>query len=135
MDDLTALLSGSSLAASSPSGDKPLSNYELFLEALLKGQHPSFCELVWNGEIFQIVLQLHFQKTPEAACIPNRQSEVFRREAWRHFSRLTPTQQRMMDIRIHIKNWLPVTAEVTLKPEASSNFRFDPSSLHNRQNP
>jgi hypothetical protein len=41
----------------------------------------------------------------------------------------------MMHIRVTIKNWLPVTAEVAVRPEAAGIFRLGTSQLLDFQNP
>jgi hypothetical protein len=142
MDDFQALLNEISSrqataagdASAYPKGCEP-SNYEKFLEALLKGKHPPFCELVWNGEAFHIVLQLHFQKAPQIASAMGQEGQVYRREAWNRFRRVGPAHQPMMHIRVTIKNWLPVTAEVTVRPEAAGIFRLGTTQLAEFQNP
>lgn len=135
MDDFQALLNEISNRQGASAGSEPPSNYEMFLEALLKGKHPPFCELVWNGEAFHIVLQLHFQKAPEIARVLGQDGQVYRREAWNRFRRARPDQQKMMQIRVTIKNWLPVTAEVAVRPEAAGLFRLGTSQLLDFQNP
>lgn len=135
MDDFQALLNEISSRQAAASGPEPPSNYEMFLEALLKGKHPPFCELVWNGEAFHIVLQLHFQKAPEIARAMGQDGQVYRREAWNRFRRAKPDQQRMMHIRVTIKNGLPVTAEVAVRPEAAGIFRLGTAQLLDFQNP
>src|SRR5512145_2065396 len=100
MDDFQVLLNEISHRQVAASGPEPPSNYEMFLEALLHGKHPPFCELVWNGEAFHIVLQLHFQKAPEIARVIGQDGQVYRREAWNRFRRARPDQQKMMQIRV-----------------------------------
>ncbi|MBE7474281.1 MAG: hypothetical protein HS114_34560 [Anaerolineales bacterium] len=136
MDDYQALLAeiGNKRQAVENHG-RELSNYDLFLEALLKGKHPPFCELVWNGEAFHIVLQLHFQKPPQVAGVIGPEAQQYRREAWGRFRKVRPDQQRMMQIRVTIKNYLPVTAEVTVRPEAMGLFRLGTAQLLDIQNP
>lgn len=135
MDDFQVLLNEISKRQVAASGPESPSNYEMFLEALLQGKHPPFCELVWNGEAFHIVLQLHFQKAPEIARIVGQEGQVYRREAWKRFRKVNPTYQKMMQIRVIIKNWLPVTAEVAVRPEAAGLFRLGTSQLLDFQNP
>lgn len=114
---------------------EPLSNYDKFLEALLKGKHPPFCELVWNGEAYYITLQIHFQKAPEAIKPPGPEGEVYRRDAWRRFKRVKPAEQKMLHIRVTIKNGLPVNAEVSTRPEAAGVLRLGTAQLLDFQNP
>lgn len=135
MDDFQALLNEISSRQGATSGPEPPSNYEMFLEAILKGKHPPFCELVWNGEAFHIVLQLHFQKAPEIARALGPECQVYRREAWRRFRNVNPVYQKMMHIRVIIKNHLPVTAEIAVRPEAVGIFRMGTSQLLDFQNP
>ncbi len=98
-------------------------SYERFLEALRQGEHPPFCELVWDGAAFYIVLQLHFQKTGETSRSAAANGPAVRREAWRYFSRIEPEQRRLLHIRVAIKHGLPVTAEVVIHPEAAGLFQ------------
>jgi hypothetical protein len=135
MDDFQALLTEIGRRQAAPNGCEPPSNYEMFLEALLHGKHPPFCELVWNGEAFHIVLQLHFQRAPEIARVIGQDGQVYRREAWKRFRKVNPTYQKMMHIRIIIKNYLPVTAEIAVRPEAVGIFRMGTSQLLDFQNP
>ena len=114
---------------------EPVSNYDKFLEALLKGRHPPFCELVWNGEAYHITLLVHFQKAPEVVHPPGPEGQVYRREAYRRFKRLGPDEQRLVAIRVVIKNWLPVVAEVTIRPEAAGVLRLNTDRLLDFQNP
>ena len=135
MDEFQAMLDEITRKCQAENNGCEPSNYDKFLEALLKGKHPPFCELVWNGEAFHIILQLHFQKSPEIARVIGPEALVYRREAWRRFCRATPAEQRLMQIRVTIKNWLPVTAEVAVRPEAAGVFRFGTSQLQDFQNP
>ncbi|MBE7557341.1 MAG: hypothetical protein HS126_40405 [Anaerolineales bacterium] len=134
MDDFQALLNEISrhqVAA----GDSEPSNYEKFLDAILKGKHPPFCELVWTGEAFHIVLQLHFQRAPQIAGALEPRAEAYRRKAWRSFRKVRPDKQRLMQIRVTIKDYLPVTAEISVAPEAAGLFRLETTQLTEFQNP
>lgn len=132
MNDLPAQrpdLSGQRQATGSPS------NYELFLEALRQGNYPPFCELVWTGEVFYIILQLHFQKAAARVRPPGQEGDLYRREAWNRFRRVKADQQPLLHIRVTVKNWLPVTAEVSIKPEAAGVFHAETSHLYELLNP
>jgi hypothetical protein len=108
---------------------EPCTNYDKFLQALLEGRHPPFCELIWTGEAYHISLQLHFQKAPEVVPRPGPEGQVYRREAYRRFKRIKPAEQRLVAIRVQIKNWLPVTADVTIRPEAAGVLRLTTDRL------
>ncbi|MBE7473174.1 MAG: hypothetical protein DPW09_33365 [Anaerolineae bacterium] len=134
MDEFETLLNEiSSRRAQQSPGPEP-TNYEKFLEAILRGKHPPYCELIWNGEAFHIVLQLHFQKAPQIAPMLSQDSQVYRREAYNRFRKVSPAHQPMMHIRVTVKNWLPITAEVTVKPEAAGIFRLGTAQLNEFQN-
>jgi hypothetical protein len=111
------------------------SSYEKFLEALRKGKHPPFCELVWNGQAYHIVLLIHFQKAPPASQPIGSEADAFRRDAWSRFRKIGPVEQRLVSIRVTIKNWLPVTAELTICPEAAGVLRLGTGQLLDFQNP
>ncbi|MCK6625567.1 MAG: hypothetical protein L6R45_10375 [Anaerolineae bacterium] len=135
MDEFEKLLEEISSRRAQRSPSPEPTNYDKFLEAILRGKHPPYCELVWNGEAFHIVLQLHFQKPPEVARVIGPEAQQYRREAWGRFRKVRPDQQRMMQIRVTIKNYLPVTAEVTVRPEAMGLFRLGTAQLLDIQNP
>jgi hypothetical protein len=117
-----------------PCGDSP-SNYDKFLEAILKGKHPPFCELIWTGEAYYITLQIHFQKAPERVKPPGPEGQVFRQDAWRRFKRVKPAEQKMIWIRVFIRDGLPVTAEISTRPEATGVLRMGTEQLMEFQNP
>ena len=118
-----------------PDLDGERTNYERFLETLLKGKHPPFCELVWNGEAYHITLLIHFQKSPEMSKPPPPETLIYRQEAYRRFKKIGPAEQHMVSIRVTIKNWLPVTAELTIRPEAAGVLRLGTAQLLDFQNP
>lgn len=137
LNELLDEISSKRQAAATPtiSPSQELTHYERFLDALLNGKHPPFCELTWDGEVFHIVLQLHFQRAPEMPRPPGPEGQAVRRMAHRKFKKISPVEQKMISIRVTIKNWLPVTAEVAVRPEASGIFRLGTAQLQDWQKP
>lgn len=111
-----------------------LSNYDKFLGALTQGNHPRFCELIWDGEVFSVVITVHFQKAPdrEVGELPRGGDEV-RRRAWNYFKRFDRAEQKLMQFRVMIKDWLPVHAVVTMRPEAAGVLRLGTARLRELQ--
>lgn len=92
-------------------------NYQKFLETLLNGRHPAFCELVWTGKVFLVVLLLHFQKVSEAENPMTEEGQVMREAAWAEFQQIPMNQRRFVHIKVFVRNFLPMTAEVYARPE------------------
>jgi hypothetical protein len=105
------------------------------LEALLKGKHPAFCDLIWNGEAYHISLMIHFQRAPEAVRPPGPEGQVYRQDAYRRFKRVKPAEQKLLQIKVTIKHYLPVHAEVTTRPEVAGVLRVGTQQLLDFQNP
>ncbi len=107
------------------------SNYDKFLGTILHCEHPRYCELVWDGTVFQIVLTKHFQKAPDRADLagPPPGGEVIRQGAWRYFKQFDTAERAMMSFRVVIKDWLPVNAVVTVRPEAAGVLRLSTARL------
>ncbi|GIK36540.1 MAG: hypothetical protein BroJett011_03730 [Chloroflexota bacterium] len=111
-------------------------NYDKFLKALASGSYPRFCELVWDGEVFSVVLTVHFQKVPEReASGPPAGSEAIRRRAWSYFKQFDDSERRLMQFRVMVKEWLPVHAVVTMRPDAVSLLRIGTDRLMGLQAP
>lgn len=137
LEELLGEITSKRQASTPQPPSQELTPYERFLDALLNGRHPPFCELTWNGEVFHIVLMLHFQRAPDAQAVrpPGPEGQAVRRMAHRQFKKISPPEQKMISIRVVIKNWLPVTAEVAVRPEASGIFRLGTAQLQDWQNP
>jgi hypothetical protein len=116
-----------------PESDAPPSNYDKFLSVLLSGEHPRFCELVWDGQVFLVVLTVHFQKPPERDIEQPPSGGPIQRRAWHYFRQFDPAEQAMMSFRVVVKDWLPVHAIVTVRPDVAGVVRLGTARLKELQ--